>query len=418
MKRLFAAALAAALCVPLSACKPQTPSAGPDASAGTAADIPPPAQETRKPPVDLEQLAQRLVANAGVKEGDAVLISGRTQDAELLENLAVQVRREGGFPMVEYASDRLSKRLFFDVPEKYDTQTDALGLELSKVFDVVITLANGTAENLFEGADPARVAARGKANEAVGQAFFKNNLRMVEIGNGLYPTAWRAERLGMPEDELAKAFWEGVNLDYNALQTRGMEVKAALAAGDELRITHPNGTDFTVRVKGRPVLVSDGIISAEDIEQGGGAVSVYLPAGEVYTTPVPGSGDGKILSTREYFRGQPIDNLAITVAQGKVTSLTGSGPGFAGLKAEYDAVADERKNLFGFVDLGINPNVRLPADSQVGNWVPAGAITLGTGTNLWAGGDNSVPHGLTFFLSGATATLDGKTIVDKGELKL
>jgi hypothetical protein len=100
----------------------------------------------------------------------------------------------GAFPMVDYSSDRLSKRLFFDVPEKYDTQMDALDMKMASVANVVISLGNGMSENLFEGADPKRMAARGKANEGIGQAYLKNNVRTVELGNNLYPTAWRAAR--------------------------------------------------------------------------------------------------------------------------------------------------------------------------------------------------------------------------------
>ena len=368
---------------------------------------------------DLEQLAERLVTqSAAVKEGEIVYISGRAQDAELLENIAVNVRKLGAWPMIGYSSDRLSKRMFFDVPDKYDAQADRVGVELAKVFDVTITLGNGTTENLFEGADPKRMAARGKANEPVTKAFRENNIRSVEIGNDLYPTPWRAERYGMDEAALASTFWNGVNIDYSELQTRGAQVKAALAAGNEMHITNPNGTDLRLRVQGRPVLVSDGIISAEDIKQGGAALSVYLPAGEVYTTPVPGTAEGKVVHTRMFYRGKQVDNLTLTIAGGKVTEMTGSGPGYADLRAEYDAVEDPRKDLFGFVDLGINSNVTLPANTTVGTWVPAGAVTVGTGSNDWAGGDNSVPYGMTAFLPGSTVMLDGKAIVENGVLKL
>jgi aminopeptidase len=418
-RKLIAVALAAALSALLVSCQRPTPE---DATAAAPASTPAsaPAGETAKvAPTDLEQLAQRLVTqSAAVKEGDIVYITGRTHDAELLENIAVNVRKLGAWPIVEYSSDRLSKRLFFDVPEQYDAQPDKIGAELAKVVDATINLGNTTTQNLFEGADPKRTAARGKANEPVVQAFLKNNVRSVEVGNELYPTPWRAERYGMAEDALASTFWNGVNIDYSELQARGEQVKAALAAGNEVRITNPNGTDFKVRVQGRPVLVSDGIISADDIKQGGAAVSVFLPAGEVYTTPVPGTAEGKVVNTRTFFRGKQVDNLTLTFAGGKATAMTGSGPGYAGLKAEYDAVDDARKDLFGFVDLGINPKVSLPANSTVGTWVPAGAVTVGTGVNTWAGGDNSVPYGLTLFLPGSTVMLDGKAIVENGVLKL
>ena len=244
-------------------------------------------------------------------------------------------------------------------------------------------------------------------------------MRIVEVGNNLYPDA--VARRALRHDRgrsWPTSFWNGVNLDYSQLQTRGEQVKAAIAGGNEMHITNPNGTDLKLQVKGRPVLVSDGIISPADQKAGGPSLAAFLPAGEVYTTPVPGSAEGKVVHTRSYFRGKQIDNLTLTIDGGKVTAMTGSGPGYADFKAEYDAVDDARKDLFGFVDLGINPNVTLPANSTVGTWVPAGAVTVGTGSNTWAGGDNSVPYGIVVFLPGSTVTLDGKTIVEKGALKL
>jgi len=421
-RRIVALGLSAAICTALIACQPASQDA-----AVPVADVPPATADTTQPapesrpaaPTDLEQLAQRLVTqSAAVKEGDIVMISGQSHDAELMENIAVNVRKVGGFPLIEYSSDRLAKRMFFDVPPQYDTQTNTAGLKFAEMIDVNISVGNGMTQDLFAGADPARMAARGKANEAVGQAFLKNNVRSVDIGNNLYPTPWRAERFGMAEDELAKTFWNGVNIDYAELQTRGEQVKAALGAGNEMHITNPNGTDLKLRVQGRPVLVSDGIISPADMKMGGAAMAAYLPAGEVYTTPVAGTAEGKVVHGRDFYRGKQIDNLTMTFAGGKVTEMSGSGPGFADFKAEYDAVSDPRKDLFGFVDLGINPNVKLSADSKVGNWVPAGTVTVGTGTNTWAGGDNSVPYGTTIYLPGSTVMLDGKAIVENGVLKL
>lgn len=422
MNRLLIAVAVATACATLVSCqKTDTDSASATSSPtpAVASTETPAGVTTKAAPTDLEQLAQRLVTqSAAVKEGDVVFISGRPHDAELLENIAVNVRKVGAWPMIEYSSDRLSKRLFFDVPANYDTQPDKIGMELAGSVDAVINVGNNLTQNLFEGADPVRTAARGKANEPVTQAFLKNNVRTVEVGNELYPTPWRAERYGMTEDALATTFWNGVNIDYSELQTRGEQVKAALAGGNEVHITNPNGTDLTVRVQGRPILVSDGIISADDVKQGGAAVSVFLPAGEVYTTPVPGTAAGKVVSTLTSFRGKPVENLTLIFEGGKATSMTGSGAGFADLKAEYDAIDDARKDEFGYVDFGINSKVALPANSKVGTWVPAGAVTVGTGGNTWAGGNNSVPYGQTLFLPGSTVTLDGKVIVDKGVLKL
>ncbi|MCA1619523.1 MAG: hypothetical protein LC795_09490 [Acidobacteria bacterium] len=123
------------------------------------------------------------------------------------------------------------------------------------------------------------------------------------------------------------------------------------------------------------------------------------------------------LAPFDYFEGKEINNLTMTFAAGKLTSLTGSGPGFDLMKARYDA-AGEGKELFAFVDFGINPNVKLPASSKIATWVPAGTVTVGVGNNVWAGGDNKNPYGYVVSLPGTTVTLDGKPVVEAGQLKL
>jgi hypothetical protein len=97
--------------------------------------------------------------------------------------------------------------------------------------------------------------------------------------------------------------------------------------------------------------------------------------------------------------------------------MTGAGPGFEAFKADYDA-RGEGKEIFGFVDLGINPNVKLAPSSKMGNWVPAGSVTVGTGNNTWAGGDNKISYGWTGFLPGSTVKVDGKVLVENGVLKV
>src|SRR5947209_18266063 len=413
---LLAAGLALAACAP-------APPANTAANANTSATPAPTATaatETaaKKAPTDLEQLAGRLVTeSAGVKEGDVVLVTGGSQDQELLEDIAVNVRKAGAFPLVSINSDRMAKRMYADVPDKSDTQMDEWGMKVADAANVSIGIDSGLTEGLFADADPKRMAARAKANAPINDEFLKKNVRQVGIGNGLYPTEWRAKRYGMTLDELSKTFWDGVNVDYADIQSRGAQVKSALSAGNELHITNPNGTDLKVKVQGRPVFVSDGVISPEDVQKGGPAVSVYLPAGEVYCAPVAGTAEGKVVHTLDYYQGKEVDNLTLTIAGGKVTEMTGSGPGFDRLKADYDA-AGEGRDIFSFVDLGINPNVKLPASSKLGNWVPAGSITVGIGNNTWAGGDDKTAYGYTIYLPGSTVTLDDKTVIENGQLKI
>ena len=45
-------------------------------------------------------------------------------------------------------------------------------------------------------------------------------------------------------------------------------------------------------------------------------------------------------------------------------------------------------------------------------------VAVGFGGNSWAGGENTLSYGHAVFLPGSTVTLDGKPIVEKGDLKL
>ena len=367
---------------------------------------------------DPEGVSNRLITQvAGVKEGDVVFINGGVRDLELLEDLVTDARKVGAFPLLTISSDRMAKKYFAEVPEKYDTQPPDFDLKLATLPMVAISVDANEVEGILADVSPARLANTAKTGQPVADLFQKRNVRQVTVGNDLYPTEWRAKHFGISQDQLGKTFWEAVNTDYSGVQATGEKLKTTLSAGKELHITSPEGTDLKVKIEARPFFVSDGIISPEDVQKGGPAVSVYLPAGELYTTPVAGTADGKVVVAQQFYRGKEVTNLTLVFAGGKMTSMTGSGPGFDVMKKDYEAVTDPEKDLFSYVDFGINPNLKIWPASKVGNWVQAGMVSLGTGNNTWAGGDNKASFDAGGHLTGCTVTLDGKTIIEKGEWK-
>lgn len=364
---------------------------------------------------DREALAQKLVKGAAIREGDLVQIAGGVRNAELLEDLAVEVRKAGAHPYVSLVTDRLIRKLFEKVPARYDSQPPAFDLKLADIVTAQIFVDFNEDPAFIASVAPARRAAVGKANEPVGQLMLKRNVRQVFLGNGLYPTAKTAQRFGISQEALAKVFWDGVNVDYSKLQATGQAMRSTLAAGKALHITNPNGTDLRVRIEGRPVFVSDGVITPEEEKRGGAACQVWLPAGEVYLAPVPGTAEGKVVVDRQAFEGADIEGLTLTFKAGKVTAMTAKS-GLAPLKALYDA-AGTGKDILGVIDIGINPNVRIPPGSRLASFMPAGMVTVNVGNNLWAGGDNAVSFGLASFVPGSTLKVDDKVIVDNGALK-
>jgi len=366
---------------------------------------------------DAEAVANRLITQVGVKENDVVFINGGVRDLELLENLNTDTRKAGAWPLLTISSDRMAKKYYEEVPEKYDTQAPDFDLKLATLPTVSISIDANEAEGMLADVSPTRLANVAKTGQPVGDLILKRNVRSISVGNDLYPTEWRAKRYGISLDELTKAFWAAVNTDYSSVQATGEKLKTTLSSGKDLHITSPEGTDLKVKIEARPFFVSDGIISAEDVQKGGPAVSVYLPAGELYTTPVAGTADGKVVIAQSFSQGKEITNLTLTFVAGKMTSMTGSGPGFDSFKKAYDATSDPSKDLLSYIDFGINPNLKIWPASKLGNWVQAGMVSLGTGNNTWVGGDNKAAFDAGGHLGGCTVTLDGKTIIEKGEWK-
>jgi leucyl aminopeptidase (aminopeptidase T) len=384
--------------------------AGSESGLVTSSDSASPSALTR----DHRSLAEKVVArSAGVKEGDVVLVFGSDEDLPLLEDLAVEVRKHGGSPLVTVNTNRLARRMYDEVPAKYDSQVPEMNLKLGSIVDVVIGTEAFEARTL-KGVPPERMAARAKAGAAVDQLMRKRGVRTVILGNGLYPSAEQAEQFGLSRDQLADVMYSGIDADYSAIQATGEHVRKVLAGGKELRITHPNGTDLRLRIDGRPITVNDGVISAQEQKPGSAETSVWLPAGEVYLVPVPGTATGTLVSDKEFYLGQPIEGLRLEFKAGKLTSMTAKS-GLDPLQAAYDA-AGPGKDVLSVVDIGINSSLRVPEDNPIHAWSKAGKVTVVMGSNTWAGGSNQVNFGLSPSSPGTSVSVDGKALIQDGKL--
>ena len=408
---LRSALLVAGAAVPVTGCdRPEAATMGAESGVARLDS----ARSDAAPAADFKSVAAKVVRqSAGVGEGDIVLLSGSDEDLPLLEEIALEVRKLGGQPLVTVTSVGFDRRTFDEVPARYDSQTPRLTMKLAGIADVFITTESAEGRSM-KGVDPERMAARGKAFAPVGQLMTKRNVRTVALGNGLYPSAERAEQLGISREELSGLMYRGIDADYSKLQATGEQVRKALAAGKELRITSPDGTDLRVEVGGRPVVVSDGVISAEDRKRGSPSVSVWLPAGEVFLTPVPGTANGVIVADHLYYEGDRIDGLRLEVKDGRMVAMSaksGLGP-----MEEYYKHAGAGKDAFSVVDIGINPSIEVPDGGAVNVWSRAGAVTVVVGDNTWAGGDNRVNFSIPAEIKAATLEVDGRALVQDGKL--
>jgi aminopeptidase len=402
--RSLAGGLAVAIALLLSGCAQPVPPPPEMASSGSPASK-----------ADTRALAAKLVHQvAGIKEDEIVVVAGGVRDHALLEDIAIEVRKAGAFALVTDVSDDYARRSYEEVPVKFDSQKPLLDYKITEIANVFITVDPDGPNDALHGVSAERIAKRAAAGSALGEMMMKRNIRQVNLGNGLVPSADNAKQWGVTTEQASAIYWKGVNTDYEKLEWTANSVSKALM-GSKLRVTNPNGTDITMDIAGRPVYTSDGVISDEDIKRGGAAVMVYLPAGEVYVTPVPGTAEGRIVADHYFFQGKTIEKLELTFSKGKLAGMKAAS-GLDAIKGLYDATDGDAKSEFAVVDIGINPDVELVPRSKMVGWMPAGMVTMGIGNNQWAGGSNTSTFGLFPFLPGSTVEVDGRVIVKDGKL--
>ena len=364
---------------------------------------------------DTRSVARNLVQAGLVKQGDKVLVNGSVRDAALLEDIAVEVMKAGGHPLITIRSDRLVRRSYDEVPARFDNVTSPVAKLLVDEFDVQINVDVGENEAVLAGVPMSRRTARSKAEQPINDAFFRRNVRSVNLGNGLYPTVTLSRRLGVNQSDLASAFWRASAVSPASLRARANTLRQAFSNAQVVTLTSPNGTNISFRVDLDRALISDGALTDERVRQGSAAASTWLPAGELMLPATNGTANGKIVLDRYLFDGRLIRGLTLVFDKGILTSMTASND-MSGLRAAYDA-AGGAKDRFGYIDIGVNPETRLPVGSGRIIWTAPGSVVIGFGDNRGFGGNNNSDFGFAAQVDRATVTVDGKQVVANGRLR-
>lgn len=363
----------------------------------------------------LKAVANTMVRAGMVGAGDKVQISGSARDIQLLEDLAVETMKAGGQPLITVFGEQLGRRAYDEVPTSYDSQPQTLGLALVSTFDVQLSVDVGASESIMAGVPAARIAARASANQPVVEAFLKRGVRSVNLGNGLYPSATLSKRLGKTQADVTSIFWKAARVSPETMRAKGEAIRSALTVAKQVILSSPNGTNLTFGVVADKGFVSDGAITADKVKQGSAATQTWLPAGELLVPVALGTAEGKVVIDRYTYQGTTIEGLTLAFSKGALTAMTARS-GLDALKALYDA-SSGGKDQFSYIDIGLNPEAKLPTNTGRIVWMAPGGMTIGMGDNTGWGGTNVSSFGLAGSVSAATLSVDGKALIKNGVLQ-
>ncbi|WP_299334140.1 aminopeptidase [Haloplanus sp.] len=192
----------------------------------------------------------------------------------------------------------------------------------------------------------------------------------------------------------------GLDADYAVIERHCLSILEQVADADEVRVTTPAGTDFTVEPGDREWLSDTGLVHDR------GDFS-NLPAGETFISPETASGtyvvDGTMMP-----HGLLDDPIRFEVEDGYVTHISDDA-----VRDQVDQARDTvGRDAANLAELGIGTNVGVTElmGSVLLDEKAAGTVHIAIGDDAGIGGDVEAPLHLDGILRNPTVYADGEVI--------
>ena len=331
----------------------------------------------------------------GVERGQVIWIWASTHSLDLIEALAFRIRERGAFWTLRLVMEPLLRRIAAEAPEEYlDLVPEH---ELRWLEDIAAIIEVRDHSGHIPGVPLPRRRKMGAEWIALIEEAARRGVRRVTVIN---PTPALAASYDVPLVEFRKAYASAIDIDYQALDRRQESLQKRLAGVDRVSITSELGTDLSLRIGGRPVLLDkDG-----------------LPRGEVYVAPNETSAEGVAVIDRAFLLGEPVEQLRLTFSKGRVVEAAApDAKGVAALHELLEASTGAKDTIAEF-GIGLNPGVTEPTGDILLDEKTYGSVHVAIGMNERFGGVNRSNLHLDLVVLRPTVYFDGEIAISDGEI--
>ena len=227
-----------------------------------------------------------------------------------------------------------------------------------------------------------------------------------------YVSDEQAERWSVPAAMWRSQLIRGITeVDYGDLGRDARRTALLLRTGRVLRVMAANGTDLTLRLRGRTPWVDDGRIDRDDRRHG--RTLSTSPPGSVVVAVEEGSVAGTAVANRPSFLSSGrVAGAQWEVDRGRLRNYWYT-EGAETFEAEF-ASAPRGREVVSLFALGLNPALA-PGVPQAED-EEAGTVTLAVGGNTLYGGRNRCRYLSWITVGEATVSVDGHPLSDRGKL--
>lgn len=262
-----------------------------------------------------KKIAERIVWSMNMREGETLRVSGGIHTQELIEEIALNAWKNGVQTMITTSSDDYIKRFYDIVPIRFLRKTSKLGMKIVEVLDNSISIESPRDPRILERVDTNKIAAIKEGNKPINDLMDRLRVKWCYVG---YPTEEMASKLNVRVSLLSRFILDAMLVDYKKLMESAKIILDRMRDAKKLRIRDEYGTDLTVELGDRKILVDDGFISNEDKKCYD--IGLNLPAGEVFTAPIETRGYGVLYSPlrSDVFTGKIIKGVKLVFENGRL----------------------------------------------------------------------------------------------------
>jgi leucyl aminopeptidase (aminopeptidase T) len=361
------------------------------------------------------QVAAQLVHGLfQLAPGEQVVLRGGPRYLPMMEAIAIEVLGAGGKAHIlittdgerRYRAERLPLQYLGPPPSSIDSALILHSdLEINLPYD-------SDFRSIWPDPGSERFKRHQRSNPILNELNDRSTRRYLYLAMPSQPEVVAAMKgVGLDSTTYTELWWRAATASIDSMAKQGATLRLRLERARKVRVTTPDGTDFTFTPSDRPVHVDVTAMSrVASRGQPWTRRQASFPAGVVTVVPVDATANGRVLAAADQC-DQPVTQETFEIRGGRpesIRSATGETCVRGGLG---------KAGALGFVSIGLNPAMK-PVLGANGNFLPEqalGLVSLGFGDNLRFGGTSTAPRWIVP-LAHATVLTDGVPVMRDGRL--
>jgi len=305
--------------------------------------------------------------------------------------------------------DRLRHQL---TPDSSISELSKLGKAVAESIDVTMFIGESDDPNWSQAvSEKVRLAA--PVRQSLREILDRRNVRWVYFG---WPIPGAAKGYGCPIAKFRRIFFNSIRKSFSEETRRLCQYfSIMLRGGDRIEVKAEDGTSLSFSIKGRPILIDDGVISKEDLARED--VGLNIPSGEVFAAPLETTANGTIRFDEASTHGfGKVKGLTLEFRDGKIESYRASG-GAKNFSRFLEANTGE-KDRIAELGIGCNRGAEYTGGSIIIDEKIFGTLHIAIGSNTGAyHGTNKASSHLDMIkdMKHGSLLVDGKVIMKRGK---